>query len=72
MSYAKEYTQQNKPNHPLVKAAIKKGLTNFKITWHKALSRSVRGWVLESDQVKWQRIGADQELALKSINDLTL
>jgi hypothetical protein len=72
MSQQKEYTQANKPNNPIVKAAIKKGLTNFKITWHKSLSRSGRGWVLECDQVKWRRIGADQQLAIKSINDLQL
>lgn len=72
MSTVREYTKQNKPTHELVKAAEKKGLTNFKITWHKAMSRSGRGWVLESDQVRWQRIGFDQASALKTINNLLL
>ena len=70
MSTVKESTKQSKPTHALVKAAEKKGLTNFKITWHKAMSRSGRGWVLESDQVKWQRIGYDQASALNAINAL--
>lgn len=74
MSTSKEYTQQNKPNNPLVKAAAKKGLTNFKITWRKAMATGAggRGWILESDQTGWRRIGYDQTSALNTINDLQL
>ena len=72
MSYEKEYTLETKPNNLIVKAAKKKGLTNFTITWRKAMSRMAQGWYLKCDQIPHKQLGYDQKEAIARINNLVL
>jgi hypothetical protein len=66
----KIYTLETKPDHPLIKAAVKRGLTSIIITRRKLCYSSE--WVLECDQLPCKIIGSDKEEALTRINNLVL
>lgn len=73
MAHTKVYTHNpNGPlskNHKIVIQAYQSGLTGIKITWNHATSMNTRGWILESDQIKWLKLGFSVEGAIKSIKD---
>ena len=54
-------------NHILIRLAYARGLTGITITWHPATSRT-RGYVLESNEIKWMRLGGCLESAKEKIN----
>lgn len=73
MANSKVYTHN--PNGPLSKnqkiviEAYQSGLTGIKVTWNGAMSYGTRGWVLESDQIKWLKLGFSVDMAIKSLRD---
>lgn len=56
-------------NHKIVIEAYQSGLTGIKVTWNDAMSRGHNGWILESDQIKWLRLGLSIDMAIKSLRD---
>lgn len=62
----REYTEEKNKNHQLIKPLLKKGYTGIKITRYGAMHRG-RGYVLQCDQITWQRIGYDIDGCVKTI-----
>ncbi len=50
---AKVYTDVTHPDHRLIKAAKRIGLTGVRFTWYSAMDRGRRGWRLQCDQLAW-------------------
>lgn len=50
-------------------AAYQKGLTNITVSWSNAMS-DVPGWKIESDQVKYMRLGLDIDVAIEKIKNI--
>lgn len=61
------YHPSSAKNHILIRAAFEKGLTGITITWFPATSRT-RGYILESNEIKWLRLGYDLKSAQEKIN----
>jgi hypothetical protein len=68
MARPKFYTLQETPKNKMIQAAVKKGLTNIKITWNPAMNSS-RGYVLECDQIKWLRIYGNARTVAQKISN---
>lgn len=63
--------ESSSKNHILIRLAYAKGLTGITITWHPAASRT-RGYVLESNEIKWMRLGGCLESAKEKMNAINM
>jgi hypothetical protein len=53
-------TEQTHPNDPAIRAAIRKKLTNVKLTFYPT-DHLHAGWVLECDQLPWKHMKIKRE-----------